>query len=382
MTDTDLQRYSLQFEKGFRHLRFDASLEHEFRETFFRRGLLRQRAAIALGVMLLLMLAPLDLVKLPPDLQSVYLWARIYTACPLMVLALLLTFYLDYLKKHFQLAAILIVLYIGMATNAIVVMANTHHPVLPYEGLNLIIMTSFLLAGMLFRYALLSNAVIALSYFAMAKWYGTPVSGHEMFFVTGHWAVGATGGYIIEYNSRYNFLQQGMMSTLAQTDALTGIFNRGALDKKLSEVFHYAQREKKSLCLLMVDIDYFKRFNDLYGHIEGDHCIFQVARALSSCCRRPLDFAGRYGGEEFLLLWFDTSPDEATLLRDSVQENIRQLHIPHARSDASKEVTVSGGMIIGCPDSPASRDRYLQAADDALYRAKSAGRNQIVVRTL
>lgn len=382
MTDTDLARYSRQLEKGFRNLRFEGSLESEFREVFYRRGLLRQRAAIALGILLLASLAPLDLQRLPESLQSAYLWTRIYIACPILALALCLTFYLDNLKRYFQLAALLIVVYIGVATNSIVLMANLHRPTLPYEGINLIIMTSFLLAGLLFRYALLCNALVAVSYFAIASLYGTPISVHEIFFITAHWAVGATGCYIIEFNSRFNFLQQGVMSALAQTDALTGIFNRGAIDHKLERLFHYAQREKKTLSLLMVDIDYFKRYNDLYGHIEGDHCIYQVAKALSACCRRPLDFAGRYGGEEFLLLWFDTGPDEAPTLRDSVRDKIRQLHIPHSGSEAGKEVSVSGGLVTGCPDSPAAIDHFLQAADDALYRAKAAGRDQILLRTL
>lgn len=382
MTDTDLQLYSRQFEQGFRHLRFDGAMEREFREVFYRRGLLRQRAAISLGIILLLALAPLDLVNLNPKWHTAYLWTRLYIACPVMLLALVVSFYLDNLLRYYQWAAIAIVTYIGIVTNALVLLANRHEHVLPYESINLIMMTSFLLAGLLFRFALFCNALIAGSYFAFAAWFGTPVTGHEMFFIAGHWAVGATGGYVIEYNSRYNFLQQGMMSSLAQTDALTGIFNRGALDKKLTKIFHYAQREKKSLCLLMVDIDYFKRYNDLYGHIEGDHCIFQVARALASCCRRPLDFAGRYGGEEFLLLWFDTPADEATTLRDSVQQAIARLHIPHADSNASGEVTISGGMVTGSPDSPAAVDLFLQAADDGLYRAKSAGRNQITLRAL
>lgn len=382
MTDTDLKSYARQFDWGFRHLRFEGELEQEFRQFFFSRGLLRQRAAIALGVILLASLAPLDLAKLSPDLQSIYLWTRIYTACPIMLIALALTFRLDYLMHYFQLAAFVIVTYIGIVNNVVVLLANTQEPVLPYEGINLIIMTSFLLAGLLFRYALLCNALVVCSYFAIAAWCGTPFSGHEVFFIFGHWAVGATGGYIIEFNSRHSFLQQGMMSALAQTDSLTGIFNRGAIDKKLREIFNFAQREKKSVCLLMVDIDYFKRYNDLYGHIEGDHCIYQVARALAACCRRPLDFVGRYGGEEFLLLWFDTNPDEAGTLRDSVQQHIRQLHIPHAGSDVDPEVTVSGGIVTGCPVSPAAIDHFLQTADDTLYRAKTAGRNQIIVKPL
>lgn len=382
MTETDLQRFARQFEQGFTHLRFEGALEKEFREVFYLRGLLRQRAAIALGVILLLVLAPLDLQKLPQELHNIYLWTRIYTACPVMVLALYLTFQLDNLKHYFQLAAFGILTYIGLATNTIVVMANTQQDVLPYEGINLIIMTSFLLAGLLLRYAIPCNLLIVLSYFASAHWFGTSVSAHQAFFIIGHFLVGATGCYIIEYNSRYSFLQQGIMSALAQTDALTGIYNRGAIDIKLGRLFHYAQREKKSLCLMMVDIDYFKRYNDLYGHIEGDHCIYQVARALTDSCRRPLDFAGRYGGEEFLLLWFDASAEEAGNLSDSVRKHISELHIPHAGSDASSEVTISGGMVTGFPDSPASLDRFLQSADDALYRAKSAGRNQIVIRHL
>lgn len=382
MTELDLQRHSIQFAKGFRRLRFDGALELEFRQVFFQRGLLRQRSAITLGVLLLLSLASLDLPNLSADQKDFYLWSRIYTACPLLVISLILTFLLDNLVRYFQWVALIIISYIGMVTNAMVLMVNVQAPVLPYEGINLIMMTCFLLAGLLFRYAIFCNALIVFSYFAMAAWFNSPVTPYQVFFIAGHFAVGATGGYIIEFNSRYNFLQQGMLATLAKTDALTGIFNRGALNEKLRDIFDYALREKKHVTLLMADIDYFKRYNDLYGHIEGDHCIINVAKALAGCCRRPLDFVGRYGGEEFLLLWFDTHPDESATLHETFRQQIEDLHIPHTGSDIAPYVTVSGGMVTGQPDSPTALEHYLQAADDCLYRAKTAGRNQVVSRLL
>ncbi|CBL46494.1 Conserved hypothetical protein [gamma proteobacterium HdN1] len=382
MASTDMDRFSQQTAKGYKDLRFDGGLEQEFREYFYRRGLLRQRAAIALGVLLLLVLAPLDLPKLSPELKNIYLWSRIYTACPVLVLAFGLTYYLHRFKGLFQLAAVLIVLYVGMAQSIVVLLANRTQVIMPYEGINLIIMTSFLLAGMLHRYALFCNGTLIVGHLVIAKWLGTPVSPHQEFFMVGHFVVGATGGYIIEFNSRRSFLQRGMMSALAQTDALTGIYNRGAINHKLERIFNYAHREQIAVSLLLADIDYFKRYNDLYGHLEGDRCIQAVASAFAASCRRPLDFAGRYGGEEFVLVWLNTSATEAASLRDGVEQRIRSLHITHKGSDVSSEVTISGGLVTGYPGKSHTPADFLKAADDGLYKAKAAGRNQIVLITL
>lgn len=382
MTDPDLRRYQRQLDAGFPSLSFEPGLEHEFCEAFQRRNLLRQRSAILLGVSLLCMLAWLDLPMLTPEQQQSYLWTRIYFACPILVLAFCLTFVLQSLIRYFQAVSFILILYIGLITNLLIADTNSIHEVLRYESTSLIIVTCYLLGGMMFRYAVLCTGAVGLSYFMLALIYGAHITPHQVFFVLAHWWVGGVGAYVIEYNARYNFLQRGIMEALAQTDALTGVLNRGAINTRMRHVFEYAAREAKYVTVLLVDVDHFKKYNDFYGHIEGDQCLIKVAHALATCCRRPMDFMGRYGGEEFLILWFDTKPDEAETLKKNVKTCIDALKIPHEASGVIRHVTVSGGMVTGVPSQAGASTAFLRAADDCLYRAKTAGRNEILSRLI
>jgi len=133
---------------------------------------------------------------------------------------------------------------------------------------------------------------------------------------------------------------------------------------------------------VLLDVDHFKNFNDFYGHIQGDHCLTEVASALSACCKRPLDFAGRYGGEEFVVMWFDADPVEAEALAHRVRDAIVQLEIRHDASGTHSHVTVSGGMITGIPNGQHLTEKLLHQADQCLYRAKQSGRNRIIVQDL
>ena len=141
----------------------------------------------------------------------------------------------------------------------------------------------------------------------------------------------------------------------------------------------YAKREKRHLTLLMVDVDYFKKFNDFYGHLEGDSALIAVANSLAQCCRRSLDFAGRYGGEEFILVWFDTKPDESEGLSNLVQEKIAALKIDHQQSKVGRYLTLSGGLITIIPSESTDVQTLINKADELLYQSKDLGRNRISI---
>ena len=131
-----------------------------------------------------------------------------------------------------------------------------------------------------------------------------------------------------------------------------------------------------------IPVDFFKHFNDLYGHLKGDDCLVKVATALARNCQRPLDFAGRYGGEEFLLMWFDAAPNEARTFAEKTKRSIDQLAVPHNASEISDIVTISGGMVTGVPTRPHLAEAILHQADQSLYRAKESGRNRIIIQDL
>ena len=167
------------------------------------------------------------------------------------------------------------------------------------------------------------------------------------------------------------------LRTLATTDGLTGLMNRRAFDTALDTEWLRAARSTKPLGLLMVDVDNFKAYNDLYGHQGGDECLRTVGRSLSVLARRPGDIVARYGGEEFVILLPETDEDGAFFIAEAIRQGVRDLAIPHDGSK-KKVLTVSIGVAtsLGSTNLGASAD-LLARADKALYTAKSAGRDKV-----
>ncbi|WP_426110995.1 sensor domain-containing diguanylate cyclase [Pseudomonas sp. DSP3-2-2] len=165
---------------------------------------------------------------------------------------------------------------------------------------------------------------------------------------------------------------------MALTDSLTGLGNRRMLDLVLAKEISRARREGKGLALIMLDVDYFKRFNDKYGHSAGDDCLRQVAEAIRRSLKRPADLAVRYGGEEFTVLLPDTDSNGAYRVAQRILDSIRLLEIEHSDHPLGS-VTASGGVATLLPGSEdATADGLIKAADAFLYAAKSKGRNRWV----
>lgn len=159
------------------------------------------------------------------------------------------------------------------------------------------------------------------------------------------------------------------------TDSLTGLFNRGYFDKTLRTELSRSTRTESDISLIMLDIDYFKKYNDTYGHIAGDKCIQMIASTLKNSLEREPDIAARYGGEEFIVILPDTGENGVRLLGERIRKDIEDLAIIHETSDVSKFVTVSVGAITVNSNDNISPDKALKLVDEALYSAKAKGRN-------
>jgi diguanylate cyclase (GGDEF)-like protein/PAS domain S-box-containing protein len=170
---------------------------------------------------------------------------------------------------------------------------------------------------------------------------------------------------------------------MAATDGLTGLANRQRFDAVADKEWRRCRREDKPLSVLLLDADHFKHFNDRYGHLEGDGCLRAIASQLAAAARRPGDLAARYGGEEFLILMPDTDAHGSRLMAEGVRDLVLDLAIAHEGSPAPGVVTVSIGVATARPKHPESGPKnfsaLLAAADTALYQAKSAGRNRVVI---
>lgn len=165
-----------------------------------------------------------------------------------------------------------------------------------------------------------------------------------------------------------------LLARESETDALTGLANRRHFDAFLSREWNRAARTQSPLSLLMVDIDHFKKYNDHYGHLAGDHCLQHIATTLQGCARRAADFAARFGGEEFVLLLPGVDIGEACDAAQQCLEHMRDAALPHAASPVAAFVTLSIGVASRMPDGTASATALINAADAAMYRAKSDGR--------
>ena len=168
-----------------------------------------------------------------------------------------------------------------------------------------------------------------------------------------------------------------MLENLSTTDGLTDIPNRRRFDEFLDREWRRATREQSCLSLVLMDIDFFKEFNDHCGHLAGDDCLRQVAGALVGIVRRPGDLAARYGGDEFVCVLPDTDPAGAVMLAGKIMKSMERLNLPHFHSSVADHVTLSMGVATMVPKKGQPASDLVRLADDLLYAAKQDGRNRI-----
>lgn len=165
------------------------------------------------------------------------------------------------------------------------------------------------------------------------------------------------------------------LENLSSVDGLTGIPNRRSFEQTLEKEWRRAIRAKTPLSVIIMDIDYFKKYNDHYGHPAGDQCLKYVAKVLSESLHRPQDFVSRYGGEEFVVLLPDTVMTGAFTVGDDMRQNVKNLKIPHAQSPVANYITISAGIANIVPTVDLDAGLLIAGADKALYKAKKESRN-------
>jgi diguanylate cyclase (GGDEF)-like protein/PAS domain S-box-containing protein len=170
------------------------------------------------------------------------------------------------------------------------------------------------------------------------------------------------------------------LQALAEIDALTGVANRRHFDKILDAEWRRAIRAGSPTALLLIDVDWFKNYNDIYGHLEGDVCLRSIANWISACIHRSTDLVARFGGEEFAIILPDTDEMGAAALGERIREEIEGRKAPH-RGNEYGRITISAGCASLLPVRGTSSRQLIDAADKALYRAKSSGRNRVMRAT-
>ncbi len=174
-------------------------------------------------------------------------------------------------------------------------------------------------------------------------------------------------------------IKNDMLEKLSMYDGLTNIRNRRFFDETFEKTFNEIKRDKKSLAVLMIDIDFFKPYNDNYGHGQGDETLRKVAKALEKTIKRPSDFVARYGGEEFVILLKDINKDGVEAVANNLLNAVRELKITHEFSKIENYVTISIGASFYNSSSDITKLELLLKADETLYSVKNSGRNNFAI---
>ena len=182
-------------------------------------------------------------------------------------------------------------------------------------------------------------------------------------------------GFNLDITAQYE--HEASLEQVALLDELTGIPNHRCLEERLKIEFKRSKRTKQPLALLMIDVDFFKQYNDQYGHQAGDNCLRKIAQVLKGSLRRPADLAARYGGEEFVCLLPHTDNKGAHLIAKRLLTAVQELHIDHVSSKAYPTITISIGVAIYPSNNIRTQAALIKAADIQMYAAKKMGRNRI-----
>jgi diguanylate cyclase (GGDEF)-like protein len=377
---------AIQLHRGFPTLRFIAPLEAEFRSAYRTQSAGQTRLNLWLALALVLAFLAMEPLVMGHARGPVAEALRYGVIIPLVLLALAIAYSPWYERLFSPLVQVLapIVGVSVVALDLITVSGNAAHTqtlTSAFPALLLATIYVYFLVGLHF-YAALRSALIVLTTFLVGSVLVYPAIETAIYntlvllFTN---VIGATVCYTLEKANRTSYLEARLLKEMAARDGLTGIHNRRMLDEHLERVWQQAVRDRVPTALLLVDIDYFKAYNDYYGHQAGDECLKRVANLLARAARRPLDFTARYGGEEFALVLYDARRDYVEEFAQRIRHSLDALAIKHPVSPVSRHLTVSIGAACVLPAEGRSQFGFVQLADEALYAAKARGRNCLIV---
>ncbi|MDJ0928604.1 MAG: GGDEF domain-containing protein [Gammaproteobacteria bacterium] len=373
--------YEAQIADGFRLLRFRRALETEFRHYRRDRNMGQLRAMLWLGFIFGLCFVALDYFLGEIGFSDNGVWQRTAISHPL-ILAMIGATYLPVLRPWLGPMGIVLGVSIAASSMFLGSVAQLQNIGTAFTGVLILTFYVYLFIGLRFWPALLTAVSILAMVIITYMMRGAPAATliYNTVFLAFANVIGATGLYNLEYNQRLSFLEARILEKVASLDHLTGLVNREHFDRYFDGMWRHCLRTKEPLSVALLDIDHFKNYNDTYGHQAGDECLRKVAQEIANACRRPLDMAARYGGEEFVLILPGARADHAHLTLSQVVSHVEALNIEHRNSDTAPRVTISAGVAQLTPhETEHSPQGLLQLADEALYTAKSKGRNRVVV---
>jgi diguanylate cyclase (GGDEF)-like protein len=375
----EVSAYAVQLRDGFPYLRFRTDMEAAFRRERLLDQLGQLRKNIWLVSGLFAVFGLMSQMVAPPAHRVLIVALHFCFLFPLAGGMLALTLHRRPYQMYARVAPTLAVL-MGAGLAVADTIASLDGVDLLYSDLLVFSIYVYFLLGFLFYEALLVNALIAAIGFLVATIAGVPesIALHHALLSLVSMVIGAAITYAVEAEVRHGYLLRHKMQQQLDTadrDSLTGIYNRRAFDETLSRDWAQAQREAVPMALILVDIDFFKPYNDRNGHQKGDACLQSVAEALARAARRALDTTARYGGEEFAVILYNPTREYLGEITQTIHDNVKALAITNGGSSVSEMLTVSIGVGFVVPTVERSKEGLLQLADEALYKAKCEGRN-------
>lgn len=370
--------YAIELQKHSSRLRFPAALEEEYFTEHLRH--VHTRARIWTAVALLIAAGFSVQAWLDDRSWTFAVLGHFLVILPLATFMAWLAWSPDHMRTYLRVTGIVAPV-LGFSVAVAVAQAVSQGAAEELGSLMLLLIATFFFLGLMFRAAVIAGASILAGFALAAPLFGmAPPLFLKCFLLL---LVGAGVGVgvcrDVERSYRKRFLEQSLIHELIDRDPLTGLKNRRAFDEHVTRVWQQSLRGQTPLAFMMIDIDYFKNYNDRYGHQAGDAALRRVATVVQDFARRPLDIAARYGGEEFVIVIYDITPAAVQEIAESVRRAVEALAIEHADSECSRHVTVSIGVAIVRPAIGRTPKGGLQLADEALYRAKQGGRNRCAI---
>jgi diguanylate cyclase (GGDEF)-like protein len=373
--------HSRQLQAGFPWLTFSVPLlEAEFRCKQFEENLAHTRLNLCVAILITIAFSALGSILLGSTLNRIPSMLHILVIAPTLLIWVASSLSARG-RQIYQPVSVAAATVLGLCVAAVQIIAAAGGVSTMFPGLIVVIIFTYLMAGLIFYHAVAANVIVLLAYIAVGSALELP--GREFAFdalamVAANLCC-ASVAYMHEKTGRLRFLEAGLLREMVARDGLTGIQNRRMFDQHIRRVWAQAVRDTQRVAVLLVDIDCFKEYNDRYGHQAGDECLRAVATSLSQCVRRPLDFVARYGGEEFAVVLYEAQREYVAEVLTRIQRSIAELNIAHQGSLVASRLTVSIGAAFILPSSGRTLEGLIQLADEALYSAKEQGRNRVAV---
>ena len=341
----------------------------------------RLRIALIIGAVLVLLFMAADLVLIPSSMFELYIFDRLLLQFPIVIAVIVLSFWRDFIRYRAYIFAGLLVALSYSNYWLIWVCWEEHNFIFPYEGTILYAFFCVFALGIPFKLAIAANVINIFGFLGL-MWLA-PVYGDRVLisaaFVTGSLFICVYAKYRLDRSVRKLKETNDRLLKLSKFDPLTDLLNRRALRDQSEKLLALSKRHNVSMAVLMLDLDDFKKYNDSFGHQQGDEAIKVQARIMKEVLKRETDILGRYGGEEFIVVLSDINKEQVEKHAQAILNKWNDTKLKHADGAKHSFMSCSIGVAYANSVGELSIDRLIDEADKALYEAKEKGKAQYVV---